>query len=323
LPFVAVTSAFTLREEFNHWKIQNGKTYADDLEDRRFGIWAENFEYVREHNIRYLSGDETFTVAMNKFADLTEQEFANQVLMQPIDTTAGPHPTLCKPMPQMDNQANPASVDWRTKGYVTPVKNQGQCGSCWSFSTTGSTEGAHFKKTGKLVSLSEQNLVDCSKPEGNMGCNGGLMDQGFTYIIKNGGIDTEESYKYTAKDGQCHFNKDNVGATISECFDVKQQSEADLETALASVGPISVAMDAHLRSFQLYKSGIYHDKHCSSTRLDHGVLAVGYNNDSNGKSYWIVKNSWGAAWGHEGYFWLAKDKKNACGIATVASYPVA
>jgi len=156
------------------------------------------------------------------------------------------------------------------------------------------------------------------KAEGNMGCHGGLMDQGFTYIIKNGGIDTEDSYKYTAKDGTCAFNKDNVGATISKCYDVPQQSEADLESAVASVGPISVAIDAHLRSFQLYKHGIYHDKHCSSTRLDHGVLAVGYNNDDNGK-YWIVKNSWGPGWGDQGYINIlrhdtATEDDSFCGI---------
>jgi len=297
--------------------LNNGKAYNAELNERKFATWLMNRDFVVAHNTRYLSGEETFTVEMNKFADLNESEFANQVLMQPIE---GPQPTDCTAMPQMVGD-NPTAVDWRTKGYVTPIKNQGQCGSCWAFSTVGSTEGAHFKATGTLVSLSEQNLVDCSKAEGNMGCHGGLMDQGFTYIIKNGGIDTEDSYKYTAKDGTCTFNADNVGATISTCFDVPQQSEADLETAVASIGPISVAIDAHLRSFQLYKQGIYHDKHCSSTRLDHGVLAVGYNNDDSGK-YWIVKNSWGETWGDQGYIHMIKDKKNACGIATVASYPV-
>lgn len=186
-----------LVEEFNQWKLNNGKAYTAELNERKFATWLMNRDFVVAHNTRYLAGEETFTVEMNKFADLNEDEFANQFLMQPIDTTAGPHPTDCVPMPQNETEDNPTSVDWRTKGYVTPIKNQEQCGSCWAFSTVGSTEGAHFKATGKLVSLSEQNLVDCSKAEGNMGCHGGLMDQGFTYIIKNGGIDTEDSYKYT------------------------------------------------------------------------------------------------------------------------------
>merc|ERR1712241_1226910 len=208
-------------------------------------------------------------------------------------------------------QANPDSVDWRTEGYVTPIKDQGQCGSCWAFSTTGSTEGAHFKKTGDLVTLSEQQLVDCSTKEGDHGCNGGLMDFGFTYIIENGGITTEAASPYQAQDGTCKSGM-TAAATLSECYDVPQGSEADLETAVATVGPISVAIDAHLLSFRLY----------SSTRLDHGVLAVGYNNDPAGK-YWIVKNSWNTTWGNEGYIWMAKDKKSGCGIATAASYPVA
>merc|ERR1711887_483153 len=127
----------------------------------------------------------------------------------------------------------PPTVDWRTKGYVTPVKNQEQCGSCWAFSTTGSLEGQHFKKAGKLVSLSEQQLVDCSKKEGNKGCQGGLMDNGFKYIIKNKGIDTEESYRYTAKNGRvCKFKESDIGATMTSFVDVKRGSEEALSEAL-------------------------------------------------------------------------------------------
>merc|ERR1712200_402778 len=147
------------------------------------------------------------------------------------------------------------------EGYVTPVKNQERCGSCWAFSTTGSLEGQHFKASQKLVSLSEQNLVDCSKKEGNKGCKGGLMDNGFKYAIKNGGIDTEESYRYKGVDGR---------------FDVKRGSEDALQQAIAEIGPISVAMDAGHMSFQHYRTGIYKEKQCSSIKLDHGVLAVGY-----------------------------------------------
>ncbi|CAH1788230.1 unnamed protein product [Owenia fusiformis] len=219
----------------------------------------------------------------------------------------------------------PDTWDWRTKGYVTPVKNQLQCGSCWAFSTTGSLEGQHFKKTGKLVSLSEQNLVDCSTKEGNHGCQGGLMDYGFTYIKQNGGIDTEASYPYKAVDGKCAFNAANVGATDTGFVDVKSGDEGDLLNAVATVGPIAVAIDASHSSFQLYKSGVYHNFFCSSKRLDHGVLAVGYGSESGifeKHDYWLVKNSWGSSWGMDGYIKMSRNRNNNCGIATQASYPL-
>jgi cathepsin L len=218
-------------------------------------------------------------------------------------------------------QANPDSVDWRTQGYVTPVKDQGQCGSCWAFSAVASLEGQHFKASGKLVSLSEQNLVDCSHKQGNQGCNGGLMDQAFTYIKVNNGIDTEASYPYKAVDEKCKFKAANVGATDTGFIDISSGSEDDLVTAIATIGPISVAIDASQDSFQFYSSGIYYESACSSIELDHGVTVVGYGSQGSGKDFYIVKNSWGTTWGDQGYIMMSRNKNNNCGIATMSSYP--
>merc|ERR1712042_257246 len=222
----------------------------------------------------------------------------------------------------IDMKDLPAEVDWVKKGYVTPIKNQQQCGSCWAFSATGSMEGAHFKATGKLVSLSEQNLVDCSDAEGNMGCDGGLMDQAFNYTVINKGVDTEASYGYKGVDEQCKFNATTVGCTITSWTDIPAGSEPDLQKAIATVGPISVAIDASQYTFQLYKGGIYYDENCSSQYLDHGVLAVGYGTEKKG-DYYLVKNSWGTDWGMEGYIMMSRNRNNNCGIATASSYPVA
>jgi len=174
-------------------------------------------------------------------------------------------------------------------------------------------------KKGSLVSLSEQNLVDCSSKYGNQGCNGGLMDNAFKYIIANKGVDTGASYQYTGRQGTCHYSASSIGATLSSYKDVGK-SEAALQSALQSAGPVSVAIDASQKSFQLYSSGVYYEKSCSSTRLDHGVLAVGYG--TQGSDYFIVKNSWGGSWGMQGYILMARNKNNNCGIATSASYPV-
>merc|ERR1719263_1454268 len=220
----------------------------------------------------------------------------------------------------------PTEVDWSAKGAVTPVKNQGQCGSCWSFSSTGSLEGAWEIASGKLVSLSEQQLVDCSKKEGNMGCNGGLMDNAFTYW-KTAGVCTEESYPYTAKTGTtCKASsctKAIPEGGVVGFKDVDKDDEKALMEAVAT-GPVSIAIQANKGAFQFYKGGVLSTS--CGTSLDHGVLLVGYGTE-NGKTYWKVKNSWGEVWGEKGYILLEREhspdgKAGECGLMTQPSYPV-
>nr|XP_047137654.1 cathepsin L1-like isoform X1 [Hydra vulgaris] len=317
LLLLGVTLAYTIErpvkdESWIQWKMYHNKVYSHDGEETvRYTIWKDNERRIREHNLK--GGD--FLLKMNQFGDMTNSEFKafNGYLSHKHVNGS----TFLTP----NNFVAPDTVDWRNEGYVTPVKDQGQCGSCWAFSTTGSLEGQHFKKTGKLVSLSEQNLVDCSTAYGNNGCNGGLMDNAFTYIKENKGIDSEASYPYTAEDGKCVFKKPSVAATDTGFVDLPEGNENKLKEAVASVGPISVAIDASHESFQFYSSGVYNEPSCSSTELDHGVLVVGYGTES-GKDYWLVKNSWNTSWGDKGYIKMRRNAKNQCGIATKASYPL-
>jgi len=313
-------------DSWQEFKTKYSKEYtSQEEEDYRQGVWSGNVDKIISHNLDTQNGLYLYSLGENEYADLTSDEIITY--MNGFDSQRRP-PVEGKKL-AVSTDDLPESVDWtKNKTVVTPVKNQAMCGSCWAFSATGSLEGQHAIKTGKLVSLSEQNLVDCSRKEGNLGCFGGLMDKAFAYVKDNGGIDTEESYPYTAKMGtKCLYNSSNSGATLQSWVDVKKGDETELQKAVATIGPISVAMDAHLPSFHFYKKGLYHDKNCSSIHLDHGVLAVGYGaghhgDDGKAKDYWIVKNSWGTSWGMQGYFHLARNMDNQCGVATAASYPV-
>jgi len=251
-------------------------------------------------------------MGVNAFTDLTSKEFSDLYLgYRPRQNEYSRSQNLhVAPA----NQVLASSLDWRTSGAVTPIKDQGQCGSCWSFSTTGSVEGANKIKSGNLVSLSEQQLVDCAGSSGNQGCNGGLMDDAFEYIIKNGGIGSEASYPYTAKDGKC--KQVSSVATVSKYTDVKKNDETGLMSAI-NIEPVSVAVDA--QSWQTYRSGVMTGL-CGKS-LDHGVLLIGYGTQGS-TDYWLVKNSWGTSWGEQGTIRLVRGK-NQCGIAEAASYPTA
>lgn len=317
---VALSELLINDNVWHSWKEFHSKKYAsDDEESLRYTIWNENMKTIKKHNA---DPNSKFTLQMNHLGDMTSKEvhlIINGYNKALKDTKSKEGSSTFLPP---SNTELPDTVDWRKKGYVTKVKNQGQCGSCWAFSTTGSLEGQHFKKTGNLVSLSEQNLVDCSEKFGNHGCEGGLMDNAFKYIKANDGVDTEKSYPYKGKDERCKFNASSVGADDTGYVDVKHGDEDALKIAVATVGPISVAIDAGHMSFQFYKDGVYDEPACSSVDLDHGVLAVGYGTTADGKDYWLVKNSWGKSWGMDGYIMMSRNKDNQCGIATDASYPL-
>jgi len=303
----------SIEESFNNWIIANNKIYESENEyNYRLTVYQYNLEYIENHNSQNLG----FTLAMNQFGDLTAEELGELYLLNKINA-----PTPSVPNPTVIANAND-SVDWRTKGVVGPVENEGQCGSCWAFVTAESIASAcAIAGGGKYVLLSVQQIIDCSFSYGNQGCNGGLPDNAFQYVIANKGLDTWASYPYTALTGNCNFNPANVGScNVKSYTDVTSGDENALVTAI-NLEPIATAIDASHTSFQLYSAGVYYEPDCSSTALDHGVLIIGYGTE-NGQDYYLVQNMWGTSWGMNGYILMSRNRSNNCGIATLASYPI-
>jgi cathepsin L len=283
----------------------HGRSYATKAEfNFRMNIFKNNLKFVQEFNA---DENNTHTVEINHFSDRTPQEMKKML---------GYKPALKERLPTLLPVTDVMSIDWRTKGAVTPVKNQGQCGSCWAFSTTGAVEGAMFLKTGKLQSYSEQQLVDCSSAFGNYGCNGGLMDNAFQYVEKNP-LELETDYAYTGRDGTCKYVAAKGQGKVVSYSDVTPNSADQLKAALAKQ-PVSVAIEADQMSFQGYKSGVI-TTGCGQN-LDHGVLAVGYGTLNN-QEFFLVKNSWGTGWGDQGYVRISTSASNVCGILSDPSYP--
>jgi len=309
LGLVAIAQAAPT-SEWEQFKGMHGKFYSSQQEEAsRKQIFEDNIARIQAHNQLYLSGLESYSLAMNQFTDmLPEEVVGNSFEFENTEPDAVYVPS----------GKSLEAVDWReTAGVVTPVKDQGMCGSCWAFSTTGSLEGQMMLKKNTSVSLSESQMVDCSHE--NYGCNGGLMSLAFRYIKNAGGLESEQSYPYVPRRQSCKFDKSKVVAQVSGYTQIRG-GEDHLLDAIAQVGPVSVAVAVN-RNFQLYHGGVFNDRYCTH-RLNHAILAVGYGHDEAlGLDFIIVKNSWGGRWGESGYIRMAAHK-DMCGIADMAGYPM-
>ncbi|KAL6650398.1 hypothetical protein ACP70R_009323 [Stipagrostis hirtigluma subsp. patula] len=302
-----------------NWMAQYGRVYNDDAEKmRRFKIFKENNKFIEAFN----AGNHKFLLGVNQFADLTNEEFRDTKTIRGLKPGGMRVPTGFR-YENANLAALPATVDWRKKGAVTPIKNQGTtCGSCWAFAAVASIEGITKLSTGKLVSLSEQELVDCDINDMDGGCDGGWADGAFNFTIKNGGLTTEASYPYTGKDGKCQTAKAATSAVTIKGYEyVPINDEAALMKAVANQ-PVTVSIDGGDKMFQFYSSGVMTGS--CGTELDHVITAIGYGMESDGTKYWLLKNSWGTTWGESGYVRMEKDisdKKGMCGLAMDPSYP--
>lgn len=334
-------------EAWLQYKVKFNKTYASEAEEMtRKQIFLDNKHYIESHNtlhaLESLPRKFTFTQGFNHLSDMTTEEINQslngfrlpndferpeeeldsmlETILQSLNSSIHQDTSFSKAW--YDRLAVPDSLDWRASGRVSKVKDQGKCGSCWSFATVGALESI-LAGRGKPVLLSEQNLVDCSRAYGNHGCNGGLMDLALRYV-RDHGIMSAADYQYTAKDESCKYVRSKAVTRVRGSTILPRGSEVLLRIALALSGPIPVAIDAGARSFQSYESGVYNDRVCRSSNnaLNHAVLLVGYGTDKVGGDYWIIKNSWGSKWGASGYVKLARNRGNLCGVASYAVLPI-
>lgn len=313
LSIILLNTVSSLR--FTEYINKYNKQYSDDEVSTRLYIYKDNLRKIQEHN----NQDHSWKMDVNQFTDLTADEFkiksgsicTNNILRNKFyNLNLRPYEDL------------PETFDWVEKGAVTDVKDQQSCGSCYAFSTTGAVEGAYFVATGKLVSLSEQQIVDCSGSFGNQGCNGGLYTNSFEYIQQNG-ICSESNYSYSGKEGKCNKRCKTITKIDSYVNIESKNEDALLQSVLQQ--PISVAIEADQSVFQFYSSGVMDSISCGDN-LDHAVLIVGWG-EINGKKYWKVKNSWGSSWGDNGYILIGRSVKNQkadgiCGILSLPSFPV-
>ncbi|XP_047318994.1 ervatamin-B-like [Impatiens glandulifera] len=303
---------------YKKWMVENGKVYngIDEFE-KRFEIFKDNLVFIDAHN----SENRTYKVGLNVFSDLTDEEYRSYYLGLKYDGDV--QSVQSEPDSAVSpGEILPESVDWRTKGAVSPIRNQGQCGCCWAFSAIAAVESINKIVTGQLIDLSEQELVDCERA--SQGCKSGYIFTAFHFIIRNGGIDTEKDYPYREAKGTCNATKmKSKLVSIDGIKRVPSNNENSLKKAVAQQ-PISVGIEAYGKAFKNYVSGIF-TGNCG-TSIDHAVVVVGYGSEK-GLDYWIVKNSWGTNWGERGYMRIKRNNvpggrgEGKCGIAMQGTYP--
>ncbi|XP_054776504.1 zingipain-2-like [Prosopis cineraria] len=303
---------------------EHGRIYPNFEEsETRYQIFQRNLRYITEMNAKRSNSTFSYRLGLNKFADMSPEEFKRVYLRElkiptTTNTTTGSRTDYAE---QKDSCGAPASMDWRQNGVVVGVKNQGSCGSCWAFAAAAAIESAHAISTRELVSLSEQELIDCDSK--GQGCSGGWPSYAFDWVVGNGGISKEDDYPYAAQKGYCRANMNGNSAVKISSYQRVTPSDDALMCATAQQ-PIAVALDA--TNIQLYNGGIYEGEDCprDSNRLNHAVLIVGYGSE-DGKDYWIAKNSWGEGWGMKGYILIHRNTdlpNGVCSINTAASYPI-
>ncbi|XP_067032987.1 uncharacterized protein [Acropora muricata] len=295
---------------FKSFKTRYKKSYISKREhETRKDIYRHNLRFIKSRNRQHLG----YRLKTNHMADMTEEEIERvKGLLKDTNSNAANGGRRFQ-IPTGKNTWNlPEKVDWAKAGAVNPVRSQGICGSCYAYSVTGAMEGAYFIKTGTLLNLSEQELIDCSWGFGNRGCKGGYPHRAMQWVIKHGGLATEKSYgRYLAQEGLCHFKNTTTGAKLDFYMNITEGNTREMKQAIAFYGPVSILINTQPKSFKFYGSGIYYDQECTH-ELDHAALAVGYGVEK-GEPYWLIKNSWSKAWGDQGYIKIAM-KNNNCGV---------
>jgi len=311
--YAEVSLHAVLQAKWNNFKASHGKAYHRSDEPKRLNTFLQNTMHIESHNEKFHKGEETYTLSHNHFSDMDIDEFQRTITTLQVPPEHELANVTSYKVSASFRTAPMGGCDWRS--YLPPVKNQGSCGSCYAFGSLVPVEAKLYQR-GDKTPLSEQQIVDCSSPHGNNGCNGGFMTNVYNYMLSAKGVASEASYAYNGKQNGCGAG----GKTHKGCIQrfMAVNNEAAMTDALHKVGPIAVAVQAGVRSFQMYSTGVYTDKACGATGIDHAVAVVGYGSQ-NGQNYYIVRNSWGTGWGEGGYM---KMIPSICQVTKYGYYPI-